>query len=161
MHKLVRIIGHAEDKETAAEQAYAFADDLLERGEFDHYVVDSDRYEESGFTFSLAEAAGKLLVDDALKQNRDAFMTAIRVVRLMLARFTDEQIYQDEYDDEKRDYFASRHQFGIVGGYTNDCHIYGDDSIWGEKIQNDKDYSRAIEDSAPGELWVTGLDMHH
>jgi hypothetical protein len=161
MHQLIRIISTAEDQDTAAEQAYAFADQLVEDGTFDHYVVQSGRYEESGITYSLAEAAGQLLVDDALKQNRDAFMTAIRAARLMLARFTDEQIYQNTYDDEKRDSFASRRQFSIIGGATHDCYIYGDESLWGEKINNDKDYGLAVQDIEPGELWVTALEMHH
>ncbi len=161
MHKLIRIISTAEDQEAAAESAYAFADDLVERGDFDYYLVNSERHEESGYTYSLAEAAGKLLVAEALKENRAAFDRAIRVARFMLAHYSDEQIYQDTYAEQPEDVYLSRHQFGIVGGYTNDCYIYGDDSIWGEKIQNDNDYGLASQDIADGQLWVTSLDMHH
>jgi hypothetical protein len=161
MHKLIRIIGHADDRETAAEQAYAFADELVERGDFDHYVVDSDRYEASGYSYSLAEVAGQLLVREALQANREAWNQALNVVRYMLQHYSEEQIYQDTYPETPPDMYISRHQFGVLSGYTHDSWIYGDESVWGDKIRNDRDYTRAIEDIAPEQLWVTCLDMHH
>jgi hypothetical protein len=161
MHKLIRIIGTAEGQDTAAEQAYAFADDLVERGEFDHYAVQSERHEESGYTFSLAEDAGQLLVAEALNANRVEWERALKVVRYMLDHYSDEAMYQDAYDDPPTDVYISRHQFAIVAGYTHDSWIYGDESLWGDKIRNDRDYKMAIEDIELGQLWVTCLDMHH
>jgi hypothetical protein len=161
MHKLIRIISTAEDQDTAAEQAYAFADELVERGDFDHYVVQSERHKESGYTYSLAEEGGKLLVADALKANRVTWQEALRVVRFMLANYLDEAIYQDAYEDPPADMYISRHQFAIVAGYTHDSWIYGDESLWGDKIRNDRDYNMAVEDIEPNQLWVTCLDMHH
>jgi hypothetical protein len=150
MHELIRIMSTAEHQDAAAELAYAFADELVERGEFDHYVVPSERHPESGYTYSLAERAGQLLSADALK-----------VVRFMLAQYPDETIHQDTYDDPPADMHVSRRQFAIVAGYTHDSWIYGDDSLWGDKIRNERDYNLAIEDIEPDQLWVTCLDMHH
>jgi hypothetical protein len=161
MHKLIRIISTAEDQDTAAEQAYAFADGLLERGEFDHYVVKSERHEESGYTFSLAEGAGQFLVAEALNANRVEWDRALKVVRFMLDHYSDEAIYQDSYEDPPTDMYISRHQFAIVAGYTHDSWIYGDESLWGDKIRNERDYHLAVQDIEPDQLWVTALDMHH
>jgi hypothetical protein len=161
MHKLIRIISTAEDHDSAAELAWAFADELVERGEFDHYAVQSERYPESGYTYSLAEGAGQLLVADALNANRITWQGALKVVRFMLANYPDETMYQDTYEDPPADMYLSRRQFAIVAGYTHDSCIYGDDSLWGDKIRNERDYNMAIEDIEPDQLWVTCLDMHH
>jgi hypothetical protein len=161
MHYLIRVIGQANSHEEAHENAVAFVDDLIERREFDYYDLDSPRFEENGHTHQLASAIGQLLVQDALRANRDAFDRALHAVRMMLAHFTDEQLYQNNFPDEPRDYYASRHEFAVVGGYTHDCYLYGDDTLWSEKIQNDKDYQLAIHDLDPSELWVTCLDVHY
>jgi hypothetical protein len=161
MHQLIRIISTAEDQDTAAEQAYAFADELVEQGTFDHYVVQSERYPGSGYTYSIAEAAGQLLVSEALRANREHWNRAMQVVRFMLQHYPEEAIYQDAYDNPPPDMYISRHQFGIVASMTHDTWIYGDDSLWGDKIRNEHDYKMAVEDIEPGQLWVTCLDMHH
>lgn len=161
MHYLIRVIGQAESQEEAHENALVFVDDLIERREFDYYDLDSPRFDENGHTHQIVSAMGQLLVQDALKSNRDAFDHALYAVRMMLAHYTDEQIYLNDFPDEPRDYYGSRHEFAIVGGYTHDCYLYGDDTVWGEKIQNDKDYALAIQDLDPNELWVTCLDVHH
>jgi hypothetical protein len=160
MHYLIRVIGQAESQEEAQENALAFVDDLTERREFDYYDLESHRFEENGHTHQLVSAMGQLLVQDAMKANRDAFDRALHAVRMMLAHYTDEQIYQNDFPDEPRDYYASRHEFAVVGGYTHDCYLYGDDTVWGEKIQSGKEYTMAIQDLDPSEVWVTCLDAH-
>jgi hypothetical protein len=161
MHYLIRVIGQAAGHEEAHENALAFVDNLIERREFDYYDLDSLRFEENGHTHQLTSAIGEILVQDALKANRDAFDRALYAVRMMLAHYTDEQIYQNDFPDEPRDYYGSRHEFALVGGYTHDCYLYGDDTVWGEKIQNNKDYAMAVQDLDPNELWVTCLDVRH
>src|SRR5262249_42799293 len=153
MHYLIRVIGQAESQEEAHENALAFVDDLIERREFDYYDLDSPRFEENGHTYQLVSAVGQMLVQDALKANRGAFEHPLYAVRMMLAHYTDEQIYQNNFPDQPRDYCGSRHEFAVVGGYTHDCYLYGDDTIWGEKIQNDTDYAMAIQDLGLNELW--------
>jgi len=161
MHYLIRVVGQAESQEEAHENALDFVDDLIERREFDYYDLDSQRFEENGFTHQLVSAMGQLLIQDALKANREAFDRALYAVRMMLAHYTDEQIYQNDFPDELRDYHVSRHEFAVVGGYTHDCYLYGDDTVWGDKIQTDKDYALAVQDLDPNELWVTSLDVHY
>jgi hypothetical protein len=161
MHKLVGILTCAETEDQAKEQALAFADELVERDEFDSYDIDSDRWEEGGQTYQLSSEAGRLALQAALRANRRAFDWALYAVRMILAHYTDEQIYQDEFPDEPRDYWASRYQFAVVGGYTHDCYLYGEDEIWGGKVQNDNDYAMATRDLDPNDLWITNLDFHH
>jgi hypothetical protein len=160
VHQLIRIIGEAANHEEARERALDFAQQLVEQGEFDYCALDADRWEECGETYPVASEAGCLAVRAALAANRAAFDGALRAVRPMLAHYTDEQIYQDDFPDEPRDYFASRHEFAAVGGYTHDCFLYGDDSVWGGKIHSDTDYAAATSDRDPTALHVTLLAMH-
>jgi hypothetical protein len=75
----------------------------------------------------------------------------------MLQEFTDEQIYQDDYPPEPRDYYASRYEFTQVG--DGHCYLYGDNAVWGEKIRNEKDYQAATADH--DHLWVTCMGFHN
>ena len=80
----------------------------------------------------------------------------------MLSDFTDEQIYQDQYDlpdGSAPGYYASRHQFAIVGGAGNHCYLYGDNGVWGGKIENDRQYDEAIGEK--DNLWVTVMRFHN
>ena len=161
MHQLIGIVSHADTVEQARDDALTFADALVERDELDYYLLDSDRWEQSGQTSSLASEAGRAALAAARKANRDAFDRALRAVRMMLAHYTDEQIYQDDFPDDGRDYYAARYQFAVIGGHTHDCYLYGDGSLWGGKLQNDTDYRLATGDLDPTELWITNLDVHY
>ncbi len=97
MHYLIRVIGQAGSHEEAHENAVAFADDLIERREFDYYDLGSQRFDENGYTHQLVSVMGQLLVDDALKANRETFNRALHAVRMMLAHYTDKQIYQNDF----------------------------------------------------------------
>jgi hypothetical protein len=139
MHQLIGIVSHADTREQARDAALAFADVLVERDEFDYYLVDSDRWKQSGRTHSLASNAGRVALAAARQVTRDAFDQALQAVRMMLAHYTDEQLYQDDFPDDDRDYYAARFQFAVIGGHTHDCYLYGDGSLWGGKLQNDTD----------------------
>jgi hypothetical protein len=75
----------------------------------------------------------------------------------MLQEFTDEQIYQDDYPPEPREYYASRYEFTQVG--DGHCYLYGDNAVWGEKIRNDRDYEAATANHE--NLWVTCMGFHN
>jgi hypothetical protein len=151
VHYLIGILTEGETRREAHDNALAFADGLVSGGAFDYYDAQRAR------THKLASALGKKAVDGALAANRREFDAALRAVKLMLQEFTDEQIYQDDYPPEPRDYYASRYEFTQVG--DGHCYLYGDNAVWGEKIRNETDYQAATADH--DHLWVTCMGFHN
>jgi hypothetical protein len=151
VHYLIGILTEGETRHQARANAVAFADELVTRGEFDYYDKQRAR------TYTLVSALGKKAVEGALAANRREFDAALHAVKLMLQEFTDEQIYQDDYPPEPRDYFASRYEFTQVG--DGHCYLYGNNAVWGEKIRNEKDYQAAT--AAHDNLWVTCMGFHN
>jgi hypothetical protein len=150
MYSLIRILTQGETRQEAHDNALAFAHELVDRDAFDFYDGQRAR------TYTLASALGRKAVEYALAGNRREFDSALRAARLMLQEFTDEQIYQDDYPPEPREYYASRWEFSQVGDTRS--FLYGDHGVWGEKIRNDKDYQAATADH--DNLWVTCLWFH-
>jgi hypothetical protein len=109
VHYLIGILTEGDTRHQARAHAVAFADELVTRGEFDYYDKLRAR------TYTLASALGKKAVEGALAANRREFDAALHTVKLMLQVFTDEQIYQDDYPPEPREYYASRYEFTQVG----------------------------------------------
>jgi hypothetical protein len=130
VHYLIGILTEGQTRHEAGDNALAFADELVTRGEFDFYDRQRSR------TYTLASALGKKAVEGALAANRREFDAALHAVKLMLQEFTDEQIYQDDYPPELREYYASRYEFTQVG--DGRVYLYGDEGVWGEKIRNEK-----------------------
>ncbi len=162
MHSLIAVLTEALTKHEAAASAFAYADQLVEEGEFDYYNRRSELYNLSGRTYRLTSKAGGLLVAEALRANRTEFDQALKAARHMLSHCTDEQLYQDDIPpDPTRDYWASRYQFAILGGMTHDCYLYGEPQVWGGKIQNDREYAAATNGHEADNLWVTAIDFHH
>ena len=159
MHYLVRILTTGETRETAHEKALAYADELVEGGQFDYYL-EQGRWAESGKTYRVASRLGQLAVERALQSNREEFEYAIHAARMMLAEFTDDQIYEEQFgtaeEARQRDYFPSRWQFSRV--HPDRSYLYGDRDLWGEQIRNTTDYQQATQDR--DDLWVTALDFH-
>jgi hypothetical protein len=164
MHYLVRIIGEAQTPYAASDNASDIADALVERGEFDYYNPGSDRFDESGSTVPLTSEAGKLAVEAAQRYSRAEFLYAIGLVRRMLAEFSDEQIYQEDFpepnDGSARDYHPSRHHLYLASGHGNSVLLYGDSDFWGGRIHNDYEYAEAMDGVDQSTPWVTSLDMH-
>jgi len=121
MHYTIRILTGGENRRDARARALDHADRLVDEGEFDYYDADTAR------THELASELGRKAVEGALAANRREFDAAIRAARLMLQEFTDEQIYQDDYPEGQRDYYASRWQFSQVGDSRS--YIYGDHDV--------------------------------
>jgi hypothetical protein len=96
MHYLIGILTQGETKQDAHDNALAFADELVDRGEFDFYDGQRAR------TYKLASALGKKAVEGALAANRREFDAALHAVKLMLQEFTDEQIYVRAILNESR-----------------------------------------------------------
>ena len=155
MHYMVRILSQGTSRKEAYENAVSYADSLVEQGDFDYH------YGEHSKTYELTSAVGKRAVEGALAANRRAFDDAIQVARLMLERYTDEQIYTDNYPDDGRDYYASRWQFSQVG--DGHCYLYadlsGDQGIWSGKVSNDCEYQLAIAER--DNVYVTPIGFHN
>jgi hypothetical protein len=145
MYSLIRILTQGETRHEAHDNALAFASELVDRDDFDFYDGQRAR------TYTLASALGKKAMEYALAGNRCEFDVALQAARLMLQEFTDEQIDQDDYPLEPREYYASRWQFSQVGDGIS--YLYGDEGMWGEKIRNEKVYQTATADCDI--LWVT------
>jgi hypothetical protein len=152
----IRLLTEGPTHKAAQARAFSYADQLVERGEFEYYDTDSAR------TYKLASKLGQEAVTAALARNREEFELAIQVVRLMLRDFTNDQIYQNQFDlpdGSAPGYYASRHQFAIVGGAGNHCYLYGDNGVWGGKIENDRQYDEVIGEK--DNLWVTVMSFHN
>lgn len=156
MHYLIRIVSEGSTKEEARDAAFDFADTLVEQNDFDYHA-------DAGHTYPLTSKLGQEAIEGALRSTREDFMRALKVVKIMLRDFTDEQIYQEDFGEEDpehpRDYYASRWQFAQVG--TTKSYFYATAGIWGAAITNDRDYATALSDQDPKELWVTTIDFHH
>lgn len=155
MHYLVGILSQRASRKEAHENAVSYADSLVEQGEFDYHDGEQSK------TYELTSAVGKRAVEGALAANRRAFDDAIQVARLMLERYTDEQIYNDDYPDDGRDYYASRWQFSQVG--DGHCYLYadlsGDQGIWSGKVSNDREYELAI--AGRDNVYITPIGFHN
>jgi|SRR5689334_8881572 len=152
----IRLLTEGPTHKAAQDKAFTYADELVEKGEFEYYDATTVR------TYKLASKLGKDAVAEALARNREEITHAIQVVRLMLSDFTDEQIYQDQFDlpdGSAAGYYASRYQFAMVGGAGNHCYLYGDNGVWGGKIENDRQYDEAIAEK--DNLWVTVMSFHN
>lgn len=155
MHYLVRILSQGASRKEAHERAISYADALVEQGDFDYH------YGEHRKTCELTSAVGKRAVEGALAANRREFDDAIQVARLMLDRYTDEQIYNDDYPDDDHDYYASRWQFSQVG--DGHCYLYadlsGNQGIWSGRVSNDREYELAI--AGRDNVYVTPIGFHN
>lgn len=155
MHYTIRLLTTGENREEAHSNALAYADRLVDEGEFDYYDRDSAR------THKLASELGKKAIEGALARNREEFMHAIHVVRLMLRDFTDEQIYQEQFDlpdGAAPGYWASRYQFDQAGD-NGPVYLYADHDVWGGRIMNDRQYQDATD--SKDDLWVTSVRFHN
>lgn len=150
MHNVIRLVTHGENRDQAHEQAKGFADELVERGEFDYWV-------ETGKTYRLTSQLGQMAVEGAMKATRREFDDALRAAHMMIQDFTSDQIYNDDYPVQPEQYWPSRFQFTQVGGYH--FYLYGDHETWGGAVRNDKDYAKMVE-GHEDQLWVTSFDMH-
>lgn len=154
MHYFIGVLTEALTRDEATTTAFGYADQLVENDEFDYYEPETAR------THRLGSKMGQLVVERSLQANRAAFDQALSAARHMLADFTDEQIYQDDFPpDPERNYWASRYQFSILGGETHDCYLYGEPKVWGGKISSDREYEAAIR--GHDDLWVTSINFHN
>ncbi len=139
MHYLVKMIVKADDAEEALAQAERDADELIERGTFDWYAMDGRWGNAEALTVGSDE--GKALIKEGMESDRADFDRGLEAIRYMLNNFSDDEIYNERFGDQKNsEFYLSRYQFNVVSGDTNSPCVYAvDGNLWGGKVHNDRD----------------------
>ncbi|NCU38604.1 hypothetical protein EOL96_06145 [Candidatus Saccharibacteria bacterium] len=158
MHYLVRLIVDASDSETAKGQAHCAIDTMLEEHEFDWYREEGDAnaWEDCWKPVRFSSKQGQAWVQDAMATQLSEFKLSMQAVRHMVAGFTDEQIFDEDFDQDNRMHL-SRYYFSKASGYhANACVLYDTN---GTAIPNNTDLRYCTE--KPDDLWVVQVDCHN
>ena len=158
MHYLVRLIVEADDADEANSQADTVMTDLVEWHEFDWYHTETNgsRWEDCWKPIRLSTKKAQAMVADAMQGQLAEFKDTLASIRLILDGYTDEQIFNEEF--EKVDgHYLSRYQFSRASGYhANVCLLFGDG---GDSITNQKQLDCYLKDTS--RLWVVQVDCHN
>lgn len=159
MHYLVRLIIEADTAEEANSQADSVMMDLVEWREFDWYTMQDM---ESGWegcwkpvrlTTKKAQAMVRKTMQDQLAEFKDTITT----IRLMLDHYSDEQIFNEEFEQKTPGRYLSRYQFSKASGYhANACQLY---DTTGNAITNQRELDMYLKE--PKHLWVVQVDCHN
>lgn len=158
MHYLVRLIVPGDTVEEATAAAISVAEDLVEKFEFDWF---NDNAEDSRWFDCLRPASldseeGQKWVEDGLQAQFADFEESMQTIRTMVERYSNEQIFNEEFVQESGHFF-SRWQFSHASGYhSNACYLYGMD---GEQILNRSELDKYFTNTAS--LWVVQVDCHN
>jgi hypothetical protein len=156
MHTLVKFIVTAESAEEANNQADYAAPELVEQREFDWYHEGQDSpWKECWQPIRLSEEKAKALVQEAIDEQFREFKDTLATIRFMLARHTDEQIFNERFDQSVSERLLSRHQFTVASGYGVSQALYGEE---GCAIINQRELNRYLDE--PKGLWVVQVDCH-
>lgn len=158
MHYLVRLIVEAEDAKEANNHAECVMSDLLEWKEFDWYSTGTDdsRWEDCWKPVRLSSKKGQAWVNDAMEGQLEEFKRTMQTIRLMLEHYSDEQIFNEEFEQIKG-HHLSRYQFSRASGcHANACQLFDTD---GCSITSQRELDWRLED--PKGLWVVQVDCHN
>lgn len=156
MHTLVKFIVTAENTEEANNQADYVASELVEQREFDWYHKGNDSpWKECWQPIHLSEEKAQALVQEAIDEQFREFKDTLATIRFMLAKHTDEQIFNERFDQSISERLLSRYQFTIASGYGVSQALYGEE---GCAIINQRELDRYLEE--PEDLWVVQVDCH-
>lgn len=163
MHYLVRMLVEAETAEEALEQAYSDCDTMVEYQYIDWFNMDG-RWGKSK-AYRITSKKGRELLEEGMKSNRNEFDGAMAAIRYMMENYTDDEIYNEDFtntDQNESEYYLSRYQFTIASGTPNSASVYAmDSSLWGTKVDNDKDLNHILEGHDKKKLWVVPVDVHN
>jgi len=159
MHYLVRLIIEADDAPEANNQAEWVVDDLLEWKEFDWYYTSADDsgWEDCWKPVRLNTKKGRAMVDEAMREQPDEFKLSIEAIRHMVTHYTDEQLFNEEFEQNVPGHYLSRYQFAKASGYhRNSCQLFNTDA---GSITNQKELDLYL--NKPKGLWVVQVDCHN
>ena len=158
MHYLVRLIVAADDADEAKSEADSVMTDLVEWREFDWYhdTADGSRWEDCRKPMRLSTKKAQALVQDAMQGQLAEFKDTLATIRLILDGCTDEQIFNEEFQ-QVDGHYLSRYQFSRASGYhANACQLFGEG---GDSITSQKQLEWYLKDTA--RLWVVQVDCHN
>ena len=158
MHYLIRVVVEAENADEAKGQTENVMDNLIEWHEFDRYAPQSgeSRWDECWKPVRLTSKKGQAWVNDAMQGQLDEFQQTMQTVRLMLERYNDEQIFNEEFE-QVEGHYLSRYQFSRASGYhANACQLFDNG---GCSITNQKQLDWYLKE--PKGLWVVQVDCHN
>lgn len=158
MHYLVRLIVAADDADEANSEADSVMTDLIEWKEFDWYNTSTDdsRWEDCWSPIRLSTEKAQAMVQDVMQSQLAEFKQTIATIRLMLDSYSDEQIFNEDFEQVDGHYLA-RYQFSRASGYhANACQLFGEG---GDSITSQKQLNYYLKDT--DRLWLVQVDCHN
>lgn len=159
MHYLVRLIVEADNASEANSQADSVMMDLVEWKEFDWYQNEADgsRWHNCWKPARLYSKKAQAMVGDAMQCQLVEFKLALATIRLMLERYSDEQIFNEDFKQDVAGHYLSRYQFSRASGYhANACQLFDAN---GSAITNQRELDLLLKE--PDGLWVVQVDCHN
>ena len=158
MHYLVRLIVTGDTKEEANNEARWIMDELVEWHEFDWYTVTAEdsRWPDCWSPMRLSSKKAQSIVNETMSEQLEEFKRTMDSVRFILKNYTDEQIFNEEFEPVEGHYL-SRYQFSKASGYHgNACLLFGEG---GDSITSQKHLDGYLKDTK--NLWVVQVDCHN
>jgi hypothetical protein len=158
MHYLVTLIVEGETAKDANDMADTTMMDLVEWKEFDWYQTDMDdsRWPNCWKPIKLSTKKAQILVNRAMQEQLDEFRQTIATIRIMLDKHSDEQIFNESFE-QVDGHYLSRYQFSKASGYHgNACQLFG---CGGDSITTQRGLEYYLKD--PKNLWVVQVDAHN
>lgn len=104
----------------------------------------------------LSTKKAQAMVQDAMQGQLAEFKQTIATIRIMLDSYSDEQIFNEEFQ-QVDGHYLSRYQFSRASGYhANACQLFGEG---GDSITSQKQLEWYLKDTA--RLWVVQVDCHN
>lgn len=156
MHYLIRVIVKAENQTDANDEARRLLYDLVEGGEFDWFneLPEHSRWQDCWKPLRLTTKKAMTLINSAMADQLTDFNNGMAAVREMLSRYSDEQIFNEQFDRTSDKQYLSRYCLTQVGGHHGG-YIFADD--WGS-IVNQRELDMLLKDKA--DWWVVPVDCH-
>lgn len=158
MHYLVRLIVEADDAEEANHQADSMMMDLIEWREFDWYTMQDmeSRWKGCWKPMRLSTKKAQETVLAAMQEQLAEFKQTLSAIRFMLDNYSDEQIFNEKFE-QTGEHYLSRHQFTKASGYhANVCYLFGE----GGDYITDQDHLNGYLENTD-RLWVVQVDCHN
>ena len=158
MHYLVNVIVKAKDATEANAETDSLMMNLVECKEFDWYSGEDDdsRWEDCWKPMQLSNEKAQAIVQVTMQSQFAEFKEALSAIRLMLTDYTDEQIFNEQFEPVEGRYL-SRYQFDRASGYHGGvCQLFNDG---GEPIISQQELDWYLKD--PKDFWLVRVGCHN